>query len=160
MRRFYLKTIKLLSFAFLIMISLQSCKKEEPPTSMEIVAVKATRFPATNAGASWDTTPFVSDADLYFTIETGSTLVYEYPNFILDASQQTQDFGTSFSINLNDPEALYLIKLYDYDSGSISDELMGTVNFFPYTQGEDYPTTIEVDNGGAVAFELTVKYNF
>ena len=67
----------------------------------------------------------------------------------------------SFDINpvvdLNQPNDRYSITLYDYDDFSASD-FMGGINFTPYWNNNGFPTIINIDAGGTVAFRFYVTY--
>lgn len=44
------------------------------------------------------------------------------------------------------------------DDGNKTDEFMGGALFLLYNQGEGFPSTLTVDTGGIVAFELEISY--
>lgn len=125
------------------------------PTKMVLNEVIVTRFPATESnGAGWDLT---SGPDIYPYISFNGVTVWGSNIYFQDADQLSNYvFDVNPTIDLTAITSQYSIDLYDYDD--IGSDWMGGINFTPYTAGNGLPTTIYLDAGGAVAFELSVSY--
>lgn len=132
-----------------------SCADQITPTKVRISKIKITSFPQYDGGSSWD---IGSGPDIYVELLLGSTQIHEQPTMYENAtSTQDYTYTPSSYIDLTDATAQYTIRLYDYDSGSAAD-FMGGILFYPYSNTGGFPTTINLDAGGDVTFELTVSY--
>jgi len=132
------------------------CGKQDTPSKIRISKIKITKFPSYNNGSDWDT--WSAGPDIYVTIYKGTTLIHKQPTMYEDADA-TQDYiyTPSGDIDLTDPTAKYTISLYDYDSLG-DDDFMGGIYFYPYSSTGGFPSTINVNAGGDVSFELNVSY--
>jgi len=132
-----------------------SCAHQITPTKIRISKIKITKFPQYDGGSSWD---FGSGPDIYVELLLGSSTIFKQPTMFENA-QATQDYTyiPTSSIDLNDATAQYTIRLFDYDSIS-GDDFMGGIIFYPYSSTNGFPTTLYLDAGGAVKFELTFSY--
>ena len=132
-----------------------SCADQITPIKIRISTIKITDFPQYDGGSSWD---FGSGPDIYVELLLGNTTIHEQPTMFENANA-TQDYTYTPSslVDLTDATAQYTIRLYDYDSGS-DDDFMGGILFYPYSNTNGFPTTINLDAGGDVTFELTVSY--
>ena len=139
------------------------CSRQKTPSSIDIANVRVTEFPATEPdGTSWDFS-LTGDgrADIYVVVSFGTSVIYDSPTFFENAnSSQDYDFEPSSGIRLTNPtERRYTVALYDYDSGG-DDDFMGAIEFTPYSDDNGFPSTLFLDAGGTVSFELQVTYNF
>lgn len=132
------------------------CGTQDTPSKIRISKIKITKFPSYNNGSDWDT--WSAGPDIYVTIYKGTTLIHEQPTMYEDADA-TQDYTykPSGDIDLTDPTAKYTISLYDYDNLG-DDDFMGGIYFYPYSSTGGFPTTLYLDAGGDVTFELSVSY--
>ena len=133
-----------------------SCATLVTPSKVRISKVKITSFPQYDSGANWD---LGDGPDIYVQIAQGSSIVHEQPGLFEDASVTTDYLYTPSSvIDLTDPTAQYVVRLYDYDDGITTDDFMGGISFYPYSSTRGFPTTLNLDAGSGVTFELTVSY--
>src|SRR5690606_13011767 len=95
--------------------------------------------------------------DLFVTVLQGSTVLHKQQTRFEDASSGfSYTYVPDNSITLSDPESKYSITLYDYDN--VVDDYMGGIIFTPYDAEADFPSTIQLDAGAGIEFELTVEY--
>lgn len=134
------------------------CGQQVTPSRIRISKIEVTRFPATdNNGAGWDLT---SGPDIYVEFLKGSIELWSSPTYYQNATTNNKyDFNPSPSIDINAPLDQYTIRLYDYDDFD-ADDFMGGIIFTPYNNSNGFPTVINLDAGGAVAFRITVNYLF
>lgn len=134
------------------------CSNQITPTSISITNIKVTRFPATDAGgAGWDLT---SGADIYVALFYNNAGIYTHPTFFQNADPSIDyDFVPNVNLTILNPTNRYIIALYDFDDFD-ADDLMGAVEFIPYSNTNGFPSKLVVDGGASVAFELTVEYKF
>jgi hypothetical protein len=133
------------------------CSQQETPSAIKINSIEVTRFPATDDGAGWDLT---SGCDIYPIIEKGSTEIWKSSEFYQNADPDNDfTFNISPAAELNDPNDQYSISLYDFDDFD-PDDFMGGINFTPYSSNNGFPTTINLDAGGDVAFTISVSYEY
>jgi len=135
-----------------------NCDVQITPDSVFMTQINVTRFPATNIqGQSWDAT---SDADIFVQIWQNnehiwsSTMVHQ--NALADTNYI---FIPTDTIALTDPLAQYAIQLYDQDNAS-DDDYMGGINFISYYSDNGFPELLILDDGGEVAFELSLEYSW
>ena len=132
-----------------------ACETQVTPTKIRISSIKITSFPQYDGGSNWDN---LDGPDIYVTLSLGSTLIHKQPTMFEDASVTTDyTYNPTSSIDLSDPTAQYTIRLYDYDDYD-SDDYMGGILFYPYSSTGGFPTTLYLDAGAGVTFELTVSY--
>ncbi len=132
------------------------CSRQITPTKIQITQIKVLRFPATKSnGAGWDLT---SGPDIFPIFYKDNQKLWESPTYYEDADQRYY-YEFNCAINLNNPNDRYTVSLYDYDQGT-SDEFMGGITFTPYNTTNNFPTTIRLDAGGTVAFDLVVNYSW
>ena len=134
------------------------CSNQETPSSIRITNIKVTKFPSVaGGGAGWD---LFSGADIYVTMSYNNSTIYTHPSFFQDANSGTDyDFPPSTNLNITNPTNQYVISVYD-DDGFDTHDFMGGIEFTPYSNNNGFPSTINLDAGGAVAFQLTVDYTF
>jgi len=131
------------------------CSQQVTPDKIRITKVVVTKFPATDNGAGWDLS---SGPDIYPEIFKGSTSLYSASAFYQNAApSNTYSFDISPALDMNEPNDQYIIRLYDYDDFD-ADDFMGGIIFTPYSRTSGFPTTINLDAGGDLAFTLHVNY--
>lgn len=132
-----------------------SCETPITPSIVRINKIEVTRYPANNAGVSWDPT---NGPDIYPEIKIGQTSIWASPYYSQDANSNLDyEFIPSPEVDLTSTEVLHSISLYDYDDLD-ADDFMGLVYFKPYYSLSGFPTVITVDAGGPVAFRLHISY--
>lgn len=130
------------------------CSQQITPTSIRLNKIDVKSFPATNNGAGWD---IGSGPDIYPVLVKGSNVIWESTTYFENANPSADySFNVNPVVNLN-PNDQYSILLYDED-GIWSDEYMGGVSFFPYSNKNNFPNVINLDAGGDVTFKLYVTY--
>lgn len=132
------------------------CGQQRTPTQIRVSKIEITRFPATESnGAGWDLT---SGADLIVEIKKGTSMIWAASTFFQNANP---DIVYTYNLNpipaLTSPLEQYNITLYDYDDFDAND-FMGGINFTPYSSNNGFPSIINLDAGGSVAFRLHVDY--
>jgi hypothetical protein len=132
------------------------CSNQDTPSKILISKVKVTKFPTYNNGSDWDI--WSAGPDIYIALWDGSSYIYVSQNFFEDADPTSDyTFNISPALDLSDVLKQYQIVLFDYDSTS-DDEFMGGVSLYPYSNTGGFPTTLYIDGGGSVAFEMTISY--
>ncbi len=132
-----------------------SCADQITPTKVRISKIKITSFPQYDGGSSWDVG---SGPDIYIYITKGSTVIHEQPTMFENADSSIDyTYTPSTYIDITDVTAQHGISLYDYDSGS-DDDFMGGILFYPYHDTNEFPTTMNLDAGAGITFELTLSY--
>lgn len=137
-----------------------NCETEQVPKTMFIEALEVLRFPAFESnGDTWDV--INSEPDLTFEIaKHDDASFYTHSKHFPDVDGNSRYIFTDLSIQLDNPSSQqYDLILFDYDSPDPND-FMGGVIFIPFTPGSGFPEKIELDPGGTVAFEITVRYTF
>jgi hypothetical protein len=131
------------------------CSQQVTPSKIRINRIEVIRFPATDNGAGWDLS---SGPDIYPIISKNNSVIWEYPNFIQNANpSNNHNFSVNPVFDLESPNDQYGILLYDYDDFD-ADDFMGGINFTPYRNNNGFPTTLNIDAGGDVAFKVYVSY--
>lgn len=131
------------------------CSQQVTPDRIRITKIDITRFPATYNGAGWDLS---SGPDIYPELSKGSTTLYSASNFFQNADPSNDySFDLVPAIDMNEPNDQYSIRLFDYDDFD-ADDFMGGIIFTPYSSNNGFPSTINLDAGGDVAFTLHVTY--
>ena len=131
------------------------CSQQITPSKIRITKIEVTRFPATNSGAGWDLS---SGPDIYPELSKSSYLLWRSSIYYQNADPSViYSFEINPVVDLNQPNDQYSITLYDYDDFSASD-FMGRINFTPYWSNNGFPSIINIDAGGAVAFRFYVTY--
>lgn len=131
------------------------CSQQVTPDKIRVTKIEITRFPATDNGAGWDLT---SGPDIYPKLSLGSTEIWTSEDYYQNADPSTvYSFDINPIVNLSSPNDRYTISLYDYDDFD-ADDFMGGIIFTPYSSNNGFPSTINLDAGGDVAFRLHVNY--
>ncbi|UTW62770.1 PKD domain-containing protein [bacterium SCSIO 12741] len=139
------------------------CNKQITPKYLTVNRIEITRFPSKRSnGTDWDVDGN-GRPDIYvqMTERLNGTELWKADDQIrTDAETKfTYDYTPSPTFRLNDPEAEYVLGIYDYDDQS-ADDYMGGLYFTPYHSTNDFPDVITVDGGTKVAFKLHVSYSF
>lgn len=133
------------------------CGIELVPRKIVISNIKVTRMPATPPqGFTWDLT---DDPDIYTLIATLQSVIWYSPYYENADPSVPWDFTPSPTIDITGPDQLHEMVLVDYDHDSDND-FMGSVFFIPYIAGRNFPQQRILDEGGDVAFELTLSYSW
>jgi PKD repeat protein len=131
------------------------CSSQVTPSKLILSKIQIIKFPSTDNGAGWDLT---SGADIYPELSLGSTIVWSSQTFYENADpSNVYEFDVNPTFDLTSPTSQYSISLYDYDDTS-ADDFMGGINFSPYSATNGFPSIIELDAGGDVAFRIYVSY--
>ena len=133
------------------------CSKQQTPSKIQIDKIVITKFPATDGGAGWDLT---SGADIFPQLSFDGQIIYSPDEFYQDADPgSTYAFTPGSNTFIENPNGQHSITLYDYDDFD-ADDFMGGINFTPYTSDNKFPSLLNLDAGGSVAFELHLSYIF
>jgi len=133
------------------------CKEQVTPSKIRVNSVKVTRFPATNQGMSWDAT---DGPDIFYKM---SEEVYplSQPEYLVENADAAIDYSFILvPFDLRYVTSPYKMELFDYEGVGIPAQKMGELSFTPYTSENRFPTTIVLDDGGAIAFSIEVEYIF
>ena len=133
------------------------CSEQVTPDVMRITSVKLLRFPGfrPNDDKMWDVT---DGPDVYFRLMHGDEPVAQ-PVVLLENADHTQQY--QFHIGLVDMKTVldeYTMQLFDYEAIGIEPQLMGEIAFTPYSTTSGFPTEMVLDNGGPIAFQVSVEY--
>jgi hypothetical protein len=133
-----------------------SCADQETPIRMRIHSITVTKFPAYDNGSNWD----IGDGpDIFFQVFDGNTLIDESAIYFEDADPSQDYLFSDLNIGITDVLGNHAIQLLDYDDGITADDWMGGIEFVPYWSNTNgFPTIIELDAGGGVAFRVGVSY--
>lgn len=136
----------------------KNCDVQVTPDSVFVIEINVTRFPATNIqGQGWDAT---SDADIFVQIWKNNEQVWSSSMVHQNVTPDTNYiFIPGTTLALSDPLAQYSIQLYDQDNAS-EDDYMGGINFISYSDDNGFPELLILDDGGEVAFELSLEYSW
>lgn len=133
------------------------CSNQETPSKIRITNIQLTSFPPTDNGGGWDLS---SGADIYVSMEYSGVIIYEHPSYYENANpNQDYNFQPNINLNMNNPTDTYIIRLYDYDDFD-SDDYMGGLQFVPYQNSNNFPSTIILDAGTGISFQLSISYTF
>lgn len=131
------------------------CHDIAPPDKVRIRTIALTRFPAFKNDVAWDPT---DGPDIFFRLYDGQYAVAQ-PLLLFENATGTQVYNFFISlIELSDVTKHYSLKLLDYDGRDTKEDFMGEVDFVPYDPQKGKPETVILDDGGPVAFELTLEY--
>jgi hypothetical protein len=134
-----------------------NCNEQVTPDVMRITSVKLLRFPgyiATN-DKPWDNE---DGPDVFFKLVHGEQPIAQ-PVVLLENADHTQQY--EFHISLVDMKNVldeYTMQLFDYEAIGVEPQFMGEIAFTPYHVTNGFPTEIHLDNGGPIAFHMTVEY--
>lgn len=131
-----------------------NCSEQKTPDDIRLRTIQLTRFPGLNEGTGWDSE---DGPDLYFRLYEGSTPLAQ-PFLAFSDASDTLDYYFFFDIiDINNVMNEHTLQLRDYDKED-DDDIMGEVKFIPYQMNNGFPSTMILDDGGAVAFRLEVDY--
>ena len=133
------------------------CNEQVTPDVMRITSVQLLRFPGYRPSddQQWDET---DGPDVFFKLIHGEDAIAQ-PVVLLENADATMQH--MFHISLIDMKSVndeYKLQLYDYESIGVEPQFMGEIAFTPYHSTNGFPTEIHLDNGGPVAFHMTVEY--
>jgi hypothetical protein len=137
------------------------CQTEKIPIKIVINKIEILKMPAVpSGGGGWDSN---NGPDIFVKISNGSNTVWDSPTYIVDANVNSQyNFVPSPSIEITSPTTQHTIELYDYDTGSASDN-MGGYYFNPYNdlvKGRKFPTSLTIEGSLDLKFKIYVSYIF
>lgn len=139
-----------------------NCSTQITPAKIFITKIRVIKFPNLKPdGSYWDS--FSGIPDIYVQVLRGTTLVYDSPTFfedVVSTSTSFFDFTPALPIEITTFNTPYIMSLFDYDTTG-SDENMGFIGFFPYTNTAGFPSTLTVkDDTKSLHFELTLTYQW
>lgn len=132
-----------------------SCSEQDMPDRIRLTSVQVTRFPGFNSDMQWDGT---DGPDIYFRLYDQDQAIAQ-PMLLVEDADASQDYY--FFINVIDMYNVthqHRIQLLDYDGIDTRSDFLGEINFTPYHSTNGFPETILLDDGGPVAFTITVDY--
>ncbi len=134
----------------------KNCDIQVTPDTVFVTKINVTRFPALNIqGQGWDET---GNADIFVQILKNDEPLWNSTMVHQNATPDTNYiFIPVTTLALSDPLAQYAIQLYDQDDAD-DDDYMGGVNFISYYDDNGFPGLLILDDGGEVAFELSLEY--
>jgi hypothetical protein len=133
------------------------CDEQVTPDVMRITSVELLRFPGftPNSDKPWDAE---DGPDVFFKLVHDDHPVAQ-PVVLVENADHTQRYD--FHISIVDMNAVldeYTMQLFDYEAIGVEPQFMGEIAFTPYHSTNGFPTEIHLDNGGPVAFRMTVEY--
>lgn len=135
-----------------------NCDVQEEPASMTITRIDVTKYPATNAGSSWDLDG--SGPDLFPKVVQNGTTIYNSPTYSPDATDPnaTYTFTPAQPVSIV-PATQCTIQLYDYDNGASSDNMGGLI-ITPYSSTGGYPASVSYTGANNIAYNVYFSYTF
>lgn len=133
------------------------CSEQVTPDVMRITSVQLLRFPGfqSNDDKPWDNE---DGPDVFFKLVHGDEAIAQ-PVVLVENADHTQQYSFHISIvDMKDVLDEYKLQLYDYEAIGVEPQFMGEIAFTPYASNNGFPSTIQLDNGGPVAFTMTVDY--
>lgn len=131
-----------------------SCHERAVPDKIRLTSVIIDRFPGMKDGQEWDGS---DGPDIFFRLYDGSEPIAQPMLLWENALQQPYRFFINV-IDMRNISGVHTMQLLDYDGIDITPDLMGAVDFIPFDPAKNFPETIVLDNGGPVAFTITVDY--
>jgi hypothetical protein len=137
-----------------------SCANEDRPVKITLDRIELTSFPQTNPqGGGWDSDG--TGPDVYVTVSSGSTKVWEAPSYFSNAiNTNTYTFTPSQPINLSTTEDLTLL-VFDYETIAADTQMGGVATtgelWTSYLKGRGFPSTTTFSAGG-FSFNLHWTY--
>jgi hypothetical protein len=134
------------SFTFLFLFC-SSCVKQDVPKSGDLNYIHVINYEETNSlGELWDGPG--DYADLYIKVDTGNTNVYTSSTYFINAqSPGDYVFAISPLLNISDFSTTIWVDLYDYDSTSLQDQLIGSFPFYIEEFNENFTSGNTIDYG-------------
>ncbi|HZV68506.1 MAG TPA: calcium-binding EGF-like domain-containing protein [Saprospiraceae bacterium] len=133
------------------------CQERATPDYIRITTLTVTRFPELKDNSTWD----ASDGpDLFFRL-FNEKIVIGQPDYLVENAivDRTYQFDFHF-IDITDPAHTYTLQLLDFDGVDIKEDFLGEITFIPFENEKGFPETITLDNGGPIAFTMTVDYYY
>ena len=131
-----------------------SCESQTTPNRITVTSITIAEFPLFDNGSSWDVS---SAADLKVVVYRGRTVIHSQLSVFKNTTgEENYRYVPATPIDITSPTDRHAISLFDEDSFD-ADDFMGGVEFSPYFNTNDFPSTLRVAAGG-VSFILEVKY--
>ena len=133
------------------------CQERSTPDYIRITSLTLIRFPEVNEGKTWDD---ADGPDIFFRLYDGKTVIAQ-PDYLIEnaAISHIMPFDFHF-IELSKPESTYRLDFFDYDGVGTKEEFMGSNTFIPFDKLKGFPKSITIDDGGPIAFTMTVDYYY
>lgn len=130
-----------------IIIVVPSCVKQDVPKSGDLNYIHVIKYEETNSsGELWDGPG--DYADLYIKVDTGNTNVFTSATYFVNAeSPGDYVFPISPLVNISDFSTAIWVDLYDHDSLSPEDQLIGSFPFFIEEFNEAFTSGNTIDYG-------------
>ncbi|MEP7195413.1 MAG: hypothetical protein ABI851_02770 [Saprospiraceae bacterium] len=133
------------------------CTEQETPSHMTITKVELISLPYRTTFEDWDMT---NGADIYPSLSLANTKIWESPSQYENAERGLKyEFIPNPVILIIEPLSKYSISLYDRDEFD-PDDLMGEINFTPYSSTGGFPVTKTIEDLSGLSFRLTFTYLF
>jgi len=131
------------------------CHDRIPPDVIRITSMSVTRFPRSNGNVMWDPE---DGPDIFFRL-LDKEIDIGQPDYLVEDAMTSKPYNFIFHfIDINHPADTYKIQLLDYDGIDTKEDFMGEITFVPLDKSKDFPSTIILDDGGPIAFLMTVQY--
>lgn len=138
-----------------------NCSQQKNPVQIQVTKVTVTNFPSTRLdGTDWNLTESAGHADIYPTIaDSSGNVVFTFRSVYLSNASNANNniFTLSTPIILSNPLSSYTFTLFNWNSVA-ADDNMGSITKIIYNSSNNFPTTINLDNGAGLTFQLTVQY--
>lgn len=138
----------------------EDCGQKAPPNIVRITKIEVTRFPGQKLmGTPWDAAMAPDNKpDIFPSIQKDYTFIWNSPVSQLNAiTGSVYTFVPATAIELTNPTMQYSVNLDDSDL-PLAPEPMGKLFFIPFVSGNGFPETLVLDQGGPIAFRLTLDY--
>ena len=133
------------------------CQERAVPDYIRIRTLTVTRFPGLKENNSWDE---LDGPDIFFRLLDEKYPIGQPDNLVENATaSQPYQFKFHF-IEITHPSHTYRLQLLDYDGVDTKEDFMGEITFIPNEKMKDLPASITLDDGGPVAFTMTVEYYY
>jgi len=134
------------------------CSQQVTPNRIRVTKIQVLGFPPTmSSGSGWDVG---GAADIYVEFEYGSNTLYTSGSVTNASYNSTYQFTPSSSLWIYYPTDQYVIRLYDDDTTS-GDDYIGGYSFYPYSNGNGFPSTISIANSSSdLEFKLFLEYTW
>jgi hypothetical protein len=131
------------------------CQDIASPDKVRIRTITLTRFPVLKSDVGWDPS---DGPDMFFRLYDGQYAIAQ-PLELIENAVGMQEYNFFIPlIEIADVTRHYSLKLLDYDGRDTKEDLMGEIDFVPYDPAKGKPETVILDDGGPVAFQLSLEY--
>ncbi len=133
------------------------CQNQKTPTSIKIPVVEIPKWPYKNNGQDWDEN---DGPDLSISVlKKGISEIYTTVQPIMNVFPgNLYEFNTFPVLTIKDVTSSYTLRLLDIDNWSPA--IMGELDFVLYEDGNGFPTTMLIDDGGDISFKIHLVYYF